>query len=279
MKSEQIKEITDRAVEQLVAALQAGHSEALTAYLTAIRRFHRYSLHNVLLIASIAAGPFPAVASRFTACGIVRSGWQRSKNRECAGGRSCTTNRWMRCDLAPGSAERFAGGEQEAQGLAEALCDSIHGPDWGGGAAGYFANPAPVSYQATAVDLLWSRGGDQFQRGSRDCPRSVTTKEEACTGSRAERELQSRSEESVQGRGGRGFDQAWSLRGVLCGFSGQGHAARDGTADLGEKDRHDCFDRVEERSELRRPSSEATNSMRVPDRIHSIQGIFSGGGL
>jgi antirestriction protein ArdC len=52
MKSEQIKEITDRAAEQLVAALQAGHSEALTVYLKAIARFHRYSLHNVLLIAS-----------------------------------------------------------------------------------------------------------------------------------------------------------------------------------------------------------------------------------
>jgi antirestriction protein ArdC len=52
MKSEQIKESTDRAAEQLVAALQAGHSETLTAYLKAIGRFHRYSLHNVLLIAS-----------------------------------------------------------------------------------------------------------------------------------------------------------------------------------------------------------------------------------
>ena len=52
MKSEQIKEITDRAAEQLVTALQAGHSEALTVYLKAIGRFHRYSLHNVLLIAS-----------------------------------------------------------------------------------------------------------------------------------------------------------------------------------------------------------------------------------
>jgi antirestriction protein ArdC len=51
MKAEQIKEITDRATEQLVAALQSGHSEALTAYLKAIGRFHRYSLHNVLLIA------------------------------------------------------------------------------------------------------------------------------------------------------------------------------------------------------------------------------------
>jgi N-terminal domain of anti-restriction factor ArdC len=52
MKAEQIKEITERATEQLVAALEAGHSETLTAYLKAIGRFHRYSLHNVLLIAS-----------------------------------------------------------------------------------------------------------------------------------------------------------------------------------------------------------------------------------
>ena len=52
MKSEQIKEITDRATEQLVAALNAGHSETLTSYLKTIGRFHRYSLHNVMLIAS-----------------------------------------------------------------------------------------------------------------------------------------------------------------------------------------------------------------------------------
>ena len=52
MKSEQIKEITEKATEQLVAALNAGHSEALTGYLKAIGRFHRYSLYNVMLIAS-----------------------------------------------------------------------------------------------------------------------------------------------------------------------------------------------------------------------------------
>ena len=52
MKSEQIKEITERATEQLTAALNAGHSEALTGYLKAIGRFHRYSLHSVMLIAS-----------------------------------------------------------------------------------------------------------------------------------------------------------------------------------------------------------------------------------
>ena len=52
MKSEQIKEITARATEQLVAALNAGRSEALTGYLKAIGRFHRYSLYNVMLSAS-----------------------------------------------------------------------------------------------------------------------------------------------------------------------------------------------------------------------------------
>lgn len=51
MKSEQIKEMTDRASGQLVAALQSGRSETLTSYLKAIGRFHRYSLNNVLLIA------------------------------------------------------------------------------------------------------------------------------------------------------------------------------------------------------------------------------------
>jgi len=52
MKSEQIREITEKATEHLVAALNAGHSEALTSYLKAIGRFHHYSLHNVMLIAS-----------------------------------------------------------------------------------------------------------------------------------------------------------------------------------------------------------------------------------
>jgi hypothetical protein len=43
MKSEQIKEITDRAADQLAAALQVCRSEALAAYLKAIGRFYRYS--------------------------------------------------------------------------------------------------------------------------------------------------------------------------------------------------------------------------------------------
>jgi antirestriction protein ArdC len=50
MKTDQIKEVTDRALEQLVAAIEQGKSEALTRYLSAMGRFHRYSFHNVMLI-------------------------------------------------------------------------------------------------------------------------------------------------------------------------------------------------------------------------------------
>ncbi len=59
---------------------------------------------------------------------------------------------------------------------------------------------------------------------------------------------------------------------------GQGHAAGDGAPDLGQEDCHDRVDRVEERSVLRRPTSETTNSLSVSDRVRSIPGIFSGGG-
>ena len=52
MKSEQIKQITKKAIEQLIAALNEGRSETLTQYLAAIGQFHRYSLRNVMLIAS-----------------------------------------------------------------------------------------------------------------------------------------------------------------------------------------------------------------------------------
>ena len=52
MKIEQAKQITSKAIEQLSQALEAGHSERLKEYLAAMARFHRYSLHNVMLIAS-----------------------------------------------------------------------------------------------------------------------------------------------------------------------------------------------------------------------------------
>ena len=52
MNLDQIKKITNQAIKQLVMALNQGRSETLTQYLAAIGRFHRYSLRNVMLIAS-----------------------------------------------------------------------------------------------------------------------------------------------------------------------------------------------------------------------------------
>lgn len=52
MKVEQAKQIASNAIEQLKQALERGHSETLKEYLAAIARFHRYSWHNIMLIAS-----------------------------------------------------------------------------------------------------------------------------------------------------------------------------------------------------------------------------------
>ena len=52
MKVEEIKQITAKAFDELVASLESGHSETLTAYLKTMSKFSRYSLHNLLLIAA-----------------------------------------------------------------------------------------------------------------------------------------------------------------------------------------------------------------------------------
>jgi antirestriction protein ArdC len=50
MNSENTKKVTTQAIEQLVAALNAGQSETLTQYLRAMAKFRAYSFLNVLLI-------------------------------------------------------------------------------------------------------------------------------------------------------------------------------------------------------------------------------------
>jgi antirestriction protein ArdC len=50
MNSENIKKVTNQAIEELVEALNAGHSDALTRYLGAMAKFRAYSFLNVLLI-------------------------------------------------------------------------------------------------------------------------------------------------------------------------------------------------------------------------------------
>ena len=50
MKTDQVKQVTDNALEQLVTALEQGQSATLTSYLAAMAKFHRYSFNNVMLI-------------------------------------------------------------------------------------------------------------------------------------------------------------------------------------------------------------------------------------
>lgn len=50
MKTSIIQKRVQQATDQLMADLEAGHSQALRDYLTAMARFHRYSLGNLLLI-------------------------------------------------------------------------------------------------------------------------------------------------------------------------------------------------------------------------------------
>jgi hypothetical protein len=50
MNSQQIAELTTKAIGELAATLEAGHSETLAKYLAAMGRFHKYSLHNCMLI-------------------------------------------------------------------------------------------------------------------------------------------------------------------------------------------------------------------------------------
>ena len=50
-KRQTTKEVIAANIKSLIEQLEAGHSEALTAYLTAMSRFHNYSFGNILEIA------------------------------------------------------------------------------------------------------------------------------------------------------------------------------------------------------------------------------------
>jgi len=50
-KAKTTKELIDASIGVLIDALESGHSEVLTAYLSAMAKFHYYSFGNVLLIA------------------------------------------------------------------------------------------------------------------------------------------------------------------------------------------------------------------------------------
>jgi len=50
MNTEQAKQLSEEALDRLMAALEQGQSEALKNYLTVMSRFHRYSWGNCLMI-------------------------------------------------------------------------------------------------------------------------------------------------------------------------------------------------------------------------------------
>jgi antirestriction protein ArdC len=52
MADEKLRKMAEDALSRLYAELEAGHSDAMKNYLSAMGRFHRYSWGNVLLIAS-----------------------------------------------------------------------------------------------------------------------------------------------------------------------------------------------------------------------------------
>jgi hypothetical protein len=51
-KTKNNQELVRAGVDLLVKALEAGQSEVLSSYLTAMAQFHHYSFQNILLIAS-----------------------------------------------------------------------------------------------------------------------------------------------------------------------------------------------------------------------------------
>ena len=50
-KTQTAKEVIAANIKLLIEQLEAGHSEGLTAYLTAMGKFHNYSFGNILEIA------------------------------------------------------------------------------------------------------------------------------------------------------------------------------------------------------------------------------------
>lgn len=52
MNADQLNKLTTGALDTLAALLDEGHSDRLTAFLKTMGRFHRYSWHNVALIAT-----------------------------------------------------------------------------------------------------------------------------------------------------------------------------------------------------------------------------------
>jgi hypothetical protein len=89
------KEVIAANVQALIEQLRQGHSEALTAYLTAMGRFHNYSFGNILEIArqravtycytsleSMNIGGCASLETRYGRHVAVRSNWMDLVDRK-----------------------------------------------------------------------------------------------------------------------------------------------------------------------------------------------------
>ena len=137
------------------------------------------------------------------------------------------------------------------------------------------ADAAPVPHQAAAVGLRRPGHRDTQQRRSPLCGRATATIEEASVAARAQSQSQSRAEKHFQGRSHHRRHQGRAFPGVLRGSGGQRNPAGDGASDPSAQNCSDRIDRLEERSLLRRPTSETTNSLSASG-VRSIPWDFSG---
>jgi hypothetical protein len=77
MKADALKKVTTDALDKLASLLDEGHSDQLTALLKTRVRFHKYSWHNVRLIASQPGGD-----ARRWLSDVAHDGSLRSEGRE-----------------------------------------------------------------------------------------------------------------------------------------------------------------------------------------------------
>src|SRR5271170_4916979 len=113
---------------------------------------------------------------------------------------------------------------------------------------------------------LWTYSGfgiETQQRRAALRPGRVAAGEEAGLDSRTESQSQSRTEECIQKCCNRSGCQGRPVQRVLRCSAGQGNQAGDGASDLGAQDGRHHLNHLEERSALRRPTSETTNSLNV----------------
>jgi transposase len=121
----------------------------------------------------------------------------------------------------------------------------------------------PFSHQAAALDLQRSWVGNTRQRAIPLRRRTAATFQETAATPWTQSESQPRSQKYFQGRCNKGQHLRWTIPRFLRGFAHQGQKASHGTFDLGAEDCSDHVDSLEERSEFRRPTREATGSLSV----------------